>query len=203
MFFLSRTQVFIFTMQWFVSCQYLERRQATRFKTPIDPQELFSQVKLPWKQVTLATCVQQSNVPSRRENDLLRWAVFCIAPSVWQPFNFHVHKCSYSTALFGELAQCRADYDKIRSHSYCNCCCLLFAALCHILGPERVLKMSLWVLLIFKRVDWELTSPDAVKSLWPDTKLLHGYSWKCCWHTALIPDNDFSHVEKRNHGSSY
>ena len=30
----KQKQAFIFTMQWFVSCRYLEKRQSTRFKTP-------------------------------------------------------------------------------------------------------------------------------------------------------------------------
>lgn len=176
-------------MLWFILCQYFETRRATPLVS-----RLFTQVKLPQTQVTLATCVEERNV-SRQE----KINFFCTAPSTWQPFNFHVHKCSCSMAL----AQRRADYDKIRSHTYCNCCFLLFDTLCQVSGPERGLKMPLWVLLIFKRVEWLLTSPDAVKSPWPHTKMLHCYCWQYCWHTVLKLDNDFFHVEKRNHGRSY
>ena len=133
------------------SISWNKAAHSARFKTLIDPWGVFTQVKLPWKQVTLATCVQDQ----RKSFVKMSSFFFCIAPSAWPPFHFHVHKCRYSTAPFGNWLSAGQIMIKIRSHTYCNCCCLLFGALCHVFEPERDLKkMPLWVLLIFKRVDW-------------------------------------------------
>lgn len=48
-------------MLWFILCQYFETRRATPLVS-----RLFTQVKLPQTQVTLATCVEERNV-SRQE----------------------------------------------------------------------------------------------------------------------------------------
>lgn len=128
-----------------------------------------------------------------RENSFLGWAgfFFCTAPSTWQPFNFHVHKCSCSMAPFGNWLSAGQIMIKLgHTHTVTAAfCCLTHSA--KFRGPERGLKMPLWVLLIFKRVEWLLTSPDAVKSPWPHTKTLHCYCWQYCWHTVLKLDNDF------------
>lgn len=172
----------------FLLCQYFETRQATPLVS-----RLFTQVKLPQTQVTFATCVWGEKCFKTRENSFLGWAGFFFLHRTFNVAAFQF-PCSQMQLFHGalwELAERRADYDKIRSHTYCNRCFLLFDTLCQVSGPERGLKMPLWVLLIFKRVEWLLTSPDAVKSPWPHTKTLHCYCWQYCWHTVLKLDNDF------------
>lgn len=133
-FFNEKNRIFIFTM-WFILYQYFEAgNHSTGFKTPTDPRELFTQMKLPQTQLTLV--LKRGKYFSTRENKFLRWVVFAL----------NLQGGSLSISMFTNAvvpwrllgtgsAQGRLWWNWV-THTYCNCCFVLFDTPCQVLEPE-------------------------------------------------------------------
>lgn len=176
---------------WFILYQYFGTRRATPLVLRLQLIHENSSQKRNCLRHKWQICWREKMFQDKRR--FLRWVVFCTEPSRWQPFNFHVHKCSRAMAPFGNwlsAGQIMMKLGHTHTHTVTTVlCCLTHPA--KFWSQNGGLKMPLWVLLIFKRVERLLTSPDAVKSPWPRTKMLHCYCWQYCWHTVLGLDNDF------------
>lgn len=128
-----------------MSIPWNEARHSTHFKTSIDPPELFTQVKLPFRNKWHSPIVfRRVTFQGERKWLVKRWAEF----SRGRLFNFHVHKFSYSMTPFGKWLSAGQIMIKWgHTHTVTAAVCRIF----RVLGPEPGLKMSLWAFLIFKK----------------------------------------------------
>lgn len=84
-----------------------------------------------------------------------------LALSAWQPFLFHVHKCSYSMAPFGDWLSAGQIMIKVgHAHTVTASVCTLLSAIHR--GRRRSEKTPVGPFSL-KRVEWWLTSQDTVK----------------------------------------